>query len=80
MFALGGGRERVPVFISDFGGLIGTVLKAIVSLTWCGTPLIPAFWKCPQVDLCEFEGLIYIVSSRPTRNCLINKLINQSIN
>jgi hypothetical protein len=33
MSALGSRRERVSVFISDFGSLIGTVLKDIVSLT-----------------------------------------------
>lgn len=33
MPTLGGGRERVSVFISDFGSLIGTVLKDIVSRT-----------------------------------------------
>lgn len=32
MSAFGGRRERVSVFISDFGNLVGTVLKDIISV------------------------------------------------
>jgi hypothetical protein len=47
---------------------IGSHLKIIILERKWHMPLIPAFGRQRQLDLCEFQAsLVYIVGSRPDR-------------